>query len=244
MEHYDPTAIEAAHAVLIDALTVLGRYAEQLVIVGGWVPELTFPHQGHLGSLDVDLAIDAERIGIDTAYTTIRHLLLAAGYRTTDLPNRFTRTVTRGGKELPVTLDLITGDRAAAAAPNRPRLVQDMPVANLRGVDLAFDFVQRLEITGTLPEGGQNTVYARMCDARAFLCMNGISLHERKKEKDAYDVYFTLRQYPGGVAALAETFRPVLTHPLVEEGLRKLRSKFLTIDDIGPVWAAQVAEEQ
>ena len=82
MEHYDPTAIEAAHAVLMDALTVLGRYAEQLVIVGGWVPELTFPHQGHLGSLDVDLAIDAERIGIDTAYTTIRHLLLAAGYRT------------------------------------------------------------------------------------------------------------------------------------------------------------------
>ena len=57
MEHYDPAEVEASHAVLIDAITVLGRYADQLVVVGGWVPELTFPHQGHLGSLDVDHAV-------------------------------------------------------------------------------------------------------------------------------------------------------------------------------------------
>ena len=243
MDHYDRTAVEASHAVLIDALTVLGRYAGHLVIIGGWVPELTFPGKGHIGSLDVDLAIDANRIGIDNAYTTIRNLLLTAGYRTTDLPNRFARTVTSGGKVFPVTLDLVTGDRDAAD-PNRPRQVQEMPLANLRGVDLAFDFVCPLEITGTLPEGGRNTIQAQICDARAFLCMKGIALHERKKEKDAYDIYFILRQYPGGPAALAEAFRPVLAHPLVDEGLRKLRSKFSTVDDIGPVWAAKIEEEQ
>jgi hypothetical protein len=74
--------------------------------------------------------------------------------------------------------------------------------------------------------------------------MKGICLCERKKEKDAYDVYFMLRKYPGGPAALAEAFRPVLGHPLINEGLRKLRSKFSTVEDIGPVWAAQVEEEQ
>jgi hypothetical protein len=74
--------------------------------------------------------------------------------------------------------------------------------------------------------------------------MKGICLHERKKEKDAYDVYFTLREYPGGPAALAEAFAGVLAHPLISEGLKKLRSKFSTVEDVGPVWAGQVEEEQ
>jgi hypothetical protein len=242
MEHYDPIAVEASRAVLIDALTVLGRYADQLVVVGGWVPELAFPQQGHVGSLDVDLAIDGEKMGMDNAYTTIRKLLLDAGYRTTELPSRFTRMVARGGTNVEVKLDLITGERRIDRG--RPRQVQEMSVVNLRGVDLAFDFSSQLELTGTLPEGGRNTVPVRVSDARAFLCMKGICLCERKKEKDAYDVYFTLRKYPGGPAALAEAFRPVMGHPLIGEGLRKLHSKFLTVEDIGPVWAAQIEEEQ
>ena len=243
MNAYDPTAINASRTVLIDALTILGRYADELVVVGGWVPELAFPHKGHIGSLDVDLAIDTAGIGIDNAYTTIHNLLIAAGYQTTELPSRFIRKVKQAGREVEVKLDLITGDHTAPDS-NRPQPMQDILLSNLRGVDLAFEFSNRISITGLLPDGGRNTVPARVCDPRAFLCMKGICLHERKKEKDAYDIYFTLREYSGGHVAMIDAFRSVLAHPLISEGLAKLRSKFSTVDDIGPVWASQVEQEQ
>ena len=35
----------------------IGAFREEIVIVGGWVPELFYPNSGHPGSLDVDLAV-------------------------------------------------------------------------------------------------------------------------------------------------------------------------------------------
>ena len=52
-------------SVLIDVLTILGKFRDNLVVVGGWVPELYFPNSGHIGSLDVDLA------PIQTLYRTM-----------------------------------------------------------------------------------------------------------------------------------------------------------------------------
>ncbi len=41
--------VDASYCVLIDVLTVLGAYVDQMVIVGGWVPELAYPKSGHIG---------------------------------------------------------------------------------------------------------------------------------------------------------------------------------------------------
>ena len=244
LSDYDKESVEASRAVLIDALTVLGRYIDDIVIVGGWVPELRFPGKGHIGSIDADLAIRPGRLTIENAYTTIRNLLLAAGYHQDPaLPNRFERVVKVGGKYIPVKLDLITGEQSGAE-PNRPAMIQGLPVAKLRGVDLAFDFSSQLPVSGTLPEGGLNRVTANVADARAHIAMKGITMWERKKEKDAYDIYFTLQNCSNDSQALAEEFRKVLGHPLVAEGLAKIRAKFSSVDDIGPVWASQVVEQQ
>ncbi len=54
---------EAARAVLIEVLNVLGPMRDELVIVGGWVPDLLYPASNHLGSLDVDLAVSPKAIG-------------------------------------------------------------------------------------------------------------------------------------------------------------------------------------
>lgn len=50
--------VTACRSVLIEVLTILGKDLDKLAVIGGWVPELTFPHQGHVGSLDVDLALE------------------------------------------------------------------------------------------------------------------------------------------------------------------------------------------
>lgn len=56
------TEVDACRSVLIEVLTILAKDLDKLVVVGGWVPELAFPERGHIGSLDVDLALDATRL--------------------------------------------------------------------------------------------------------------------------------------------------------------------------------------
>lgn len=63
--------VDASHQVLMEVVHVLGAYLGQSVIVGGWVPQLYFPGDGHIGSLDVDLALDGQKIQ-PAAYGTIK----------------------------------------------------------------------------------------------------------------------------------------------------------------------------
>ena len=52
--------------------------------------------------------------------------------------------------------------------------------------------------------------------------MKGMALDDRLKEKDAWDIYYCLLAYPGGIDALVEEFQPHLSHGLVREGLTKI----------------------
>ena len=53
MTDFSPTS--ASRAVLVEVLQVLGAFRDDIVLVGGWVPDLLYPNLGHGGSLDVDL---------------------------------------------------------------------------------------------------------------------------------------------------------------------------------------------
>lgn len=61
---YSSRQVEAAHRVLIDVHQVLAFFNDSLVVVGGWVPELLIPNapEAHIGSVDVDVALDAEKL--------------------------------------------------------------------------------------------------------------------------------------------------------------------------------------
>jgi hypothetical protein len=40
---YNAEMVEAARSVLIELTHLLGKYREQIVLIGGWVPEMLFP---------------------------------------------------------------------------------------------------------------------------------------------------------------------------------------------------------
>ena len=117
-----------------------------------------------------------------------------------------------------------------------------MPVWRSRGVDIALDHSLEMAVAGSLPEGGDNEVWVRVAAITAFLVMKGFALDDRKKEKDAYDIYFCLANYPGGIDALVNEFRPLTGNGLVRESLAGICGKFRTLDSIGPVWAGQVVQ--
>jgi hypothetical protein len=60
-------------------MQILGEYREQMVLIGGWVPFFLFGSK-HVGSTDVDIALDREQI-TDDVYKTIRQHLEKRGYK-------------------------------------------------------------------------------------------------------------------------------------------------------------------
>jgi hypothetical protein len=74
--------------------------------------------------------------------------------------------------------------------------------------------------------------------------MKGMALHDRLKEKDAWDIYFTLTNYPGGLDALAEQIKPHVDNGLVQEGLRKIAEKFASPEHMGPKFVADFEDIQ
>jgi len=166
--------VTACRSVLIEVLTILAKDLDNLAVVGGWVPELAFPDKGHIGSLDVDLALDAQKLE-PKAYESIKKKLVDAGYQQSpDMSNRFFRSIK--GAAIQVRVDLITGEFLDIAAGGTHLQIQELAVWKARGVDLAFVFQQEVAVEGVLPDGGHNKVTARMPIITAYLCIKAITL--------------------------------------------------------------------
>ena len=39
----------AAHRVLVELVNIFEEYEDEIRVVGGWVPDLMFPEEGHVG---------------------------------------------------------------------------------------------------------------------------------------------------------------------------------------------------
>ena len=147
METFDP--ITASRAVLIEVANVLGAFREHFVVVGGWVPELLYPNLGHMGSIDVDLAVAPTALA-GNAYETIRKRMIDAGYINQTGPTRFLKTV--AGVVDPVKVDVISGQYAQGEK-SAAILVNELALSSLRGIDLAFEAHDEIEISGPMPDG-------------------------------------------------------------------------------------------
>jgi len=79
---YAAEAVAAAKSVLMELLQILGEFRDQMVVVGGWVPGLLLPDapEPHVGTLDIDIALDLRYLP-EASYTTLLRALTSRGYR-------------------------------------------------------------------------------------------------------------------------------------------------------------------
>ena len=73
--------------------------------------------------------------------------------------------------------------------------------------------------------------------------MKGYALNGRHKQKDAYDIYYSVRNFPDGVEALAEECRSVLETGSGEQGFQFIGEKFATHDGYGPTAVRRFVED-
>jgi hypothetical protein len=237
--------VAAAKSVLIELTHLLGEYRDNIVLIGGWVPELLISPKSrpHVGSIDIDLALNHAKIK-EEGYRLIEELLTSRGYyqEPDKQPFIFFRNVPFGDSFIKVQVDLLSGEYEGTGKAHRTQAIQGMKARKARGCDLAFDMVREISVEGEIPGGGLDRVTVRIASIVPFLVMKGMALDDRLKEKDAWDIYYCLIAYPGGIDALVEEFRPHLSHGLVREGLGKIATHFSSLKSLGPKFVADFEE--
>lgn len=242
---YSGKEVNACKSVLLELVHLLGELKDEMVIIGGWTPSFLFPgaRDPHVGSLDIDVALKFSGIP-DETYQTILKAFLKRGYAQDEKqPFRFFRKVhVEGSEPVDVEVDLMAGEYGGTGKTRRTQKVQDVHARKARGCDLAFDATVTVTLEGELPDGGKDKVTFKVAGIVPFLVMKGMAMYDRMKEKDAYDIYYCVEYYTGGTDKLAAEFLSFLKNKLVLEGLGKIRSKFASVDHVGPTWVADFLE--
>ncbi len=252
-DEYSPGLTAASKSVLLEIMTALRAYQNALILVGGWVPYLLLEKYRlsdnpfvHVGSIDIDVAVDPTKIS-DQQYATIVELLKERGYRPAPdrqgdpIPYVFEREVVSSADKRPykIRVDFLTHQEDPRTGQHRHLPVQDDLLARkTKGCEAAFKHKTTFDLTGTLPEGGQITVPIQMADVVGCLTMKGIVLGERYREKDAYDIYALIANYQKGPRDVADALRPHLSIPLVKEAVSRIHTAFATRETNGPAWVA------
>ena len=235
---YDDRTTVAVKSVLVEIGQVLGSYKGKFAVIGGAVPWLLLSKADmpHVGTLDVDLSLDSNALA-DGEYAQLVESLLKQGYRQREHLRRFqlVRTVPArdGGVDIDVVVDFLM-PRDATIARNAPPLVANFAVQRADGADLALRFKKLVAIEGDMPDGGRNRVQIAVASIPALLAMKGYAIEKRLKPKDAYDIYYSIRNFPGGIAALAAATRPLLAVESARTGFLHILEKFRHLNDFGP----------
>nr|WP_255692499.1 nucleotidyl transferase AbiEii/AbiGii toxin family protein [Luteimonas sp. XNQY3] len=138
-----------------------------------------------------------------------------------------------GGPPIDVLVDFLM-PRDADIVKNVPPLIDNFAVQKADGADLATHFYEMVAVSGSMPAGGTNRVEIAVCSIPALLAMKGHAIELRHKQKDAYDIYYCVRNYPGGIDALAQACRSVLEQKSGDAGYRFIAGKFETPESYGP----------
>ena len=237
---YTSRQTEAARRVLVDVEQVLAGFRDCVVLVGGWVPDLliTEPDEPHVGSIDVDLALDAQKLQ-DGRYAELLGLILGTGrYKPGKKSFQLQTTVdlTDGLPAVTVDVDFLASQEMRLRGRGR---LKGFRVLQADGCASAFRMPELIHISGPMIDGVRNTVQVRVASLADFLVMKAHALAGRDKPKDAYDIAYCLHQAPGGVNVIAANWRERLAEPDVMEAMRILREKFIDVDSFGPQRAAQ-----
>lgn len=154
---YDDRSTRAVKAVLVEIGQILGSFRGKFAVIGGAVPWLLLDNEEmrHVGTLDVDLGLDAEALG-DTEYARLVEALMGNGYEQRQDRRRFqlVRRVpaTDGGGTIEIIVDFLR-PLEAEVAKNVPPLIDQFATIRASGAELALRFYKLVAIAGPCPKG-------------------------------------------------------------------------------------------
>lgn len=243
---YDAEQTDLYERTLVTLIGNVGPWSDRLYLVGGLVPRyLVEGEQGrvqaHVGTNDLDIAVRlALKPDDHEAYSTLTQNLKKSGFERSRDSFRWIRA--EGGQ----VLEFLSERDDVAAGSSFPLRVEgvgsEMSALCTRGVLTATeDFVVRKIRVERLGGGGISEVEVRIANILPFVALKVMAFQDRHKNKDAYDIVFTLQNMAGGPRSIGERTRSsiVAGHRFVTEAVQMLGARFSDPSADGPTAYAQ-----
>jgi hypothetical protein len=210
---YESGKTELCERVQLTLLSCAGPWRERIYLAGGLVPRYLVPNlpegtRPHVGTTDVDFVIGIAIDGDDgdEPYQTLETNIRRVGFRPCademGQPQSFRWQIEVDG--IPVIVEFMSLDAAPGRIVRPKKHTGKLGAFNTKGASLvARDYVV-VPIKGRLVNGDHSFTDMRVAGLTSFLTLKTYAVDERAKLKDAYDIVFTLSNWPGGPEAAAQ----------------------------------------
>jgi hypothetical protein len=239
---YNSEQVDHVRATCLYVATKLGDLMDEVVVVGGLVPSLlidqgTLPEGTavHVGTMDLDVGLKLALLD-EGRYRTLTERLRDAGFTQDQTeegrPTRQRWRVTGIGS---VTVDFLIPPSLPSDQGGKLRDIEkDFAAIIAPGLKLAFQDRRRVRIDGQTIFGEKATRDVWVCGPGAFVVLKALAFLGRGENKDAYDLYYLVRNFGTGVEDVAACLRPLLGDDEAQKALQVLRDDFLDHDRVGP----------
>ncbi len=235
---YDSRATSQSLPTFLTIWPALGRYHDDLVLLGGLVPICICKHPEGDGALprpatlDVDLGI---ALGASAGqYGTLSSELRAQGFKATNHNKaRYMKEV--NGVEM--YIDFLVED---GATPEGARMVDDVQASVMPGVVRALKTARSISLSGKDLFGADQRITARVCEVGPYLALKLRAFKFRQQPKDAFDILYTVKHYDNGPEAAIAAFTEEVNveNPASADAIESLKDDFNDENSAGAVRAA------
>lgn len=218
---------------------------DDLCIVGGLVPALLVDRRDeahdevsarHPGTVDLDVGLGLGLLD-GHRYSEVSERLRREGFEPdTNENGNATLQRWRFGT-LGATVDFLLPAIPGGARGGRVHpLESDFGALVAPGLELAFEERILIPCEGHTLRGERTTRVIPVCGPAAFVVLKALAFADRAEPKDAFDLVYVIRHWPGGAADIAvRLVRHCRRHALVvRHALRMLARDFEAPDMLGP----------
>jgi hypothetical protein len=232
--------------------TVIGDMTDDVVLVGGLVPSLIVAQgslpsgaERHVGTMDVDVGLALGLLD-EGRYQELSERLRRAGFGPdANESGRRTRQRWVWKDSRGVSVDFLIPPSTPADRGGTIRdLEEDFAALIAPGLPLAFRDRTKVTLDGETLLGERAVREMWVCGPAAYLVLKALAFRSRGENKDAYDLFYVLRNHGDGPRTVAEAFRPLLDDSAARDALGIIGADFTTADSVGAMRVAAFMARQ
>lgn len=241
---YKSEQVALVRATCLYVATKLGDLMIDVSIIGGLVPSLLVQQDSlpdgadpHAGTMDLDVGLRLALLN-EKRYRHLTERLRDAGFTmdTNDdgkpTRQRWAIADQSAGR---VTIDfLIPPSRDGDRGGKLIDIESDFAAIIAPGLRCAFRDREEVTLEGLTLFGERATRQVWVCGAGAYVVLKALAFDSRGENKDAYDLYYLVRNYGADVGAVARKVKALLDDEEAENAIQVLRRDFTDPDSVGP----------
>jgi len=244
---YKSEQLELVRSTCLYVASKLGDLMDEVVIVGGLVPSLLINQtnlpegtSAHVGTIDLDIGLTLALLE-EGRYQSFTERLRRAGFEPDrSEEGRQTRQRWRITDSDAVNIDFLIPPSSDADQGGKLRDIEkDFAAVITPGLKLAFQDRRGVRLEGMTIFGERAARDVWVCGPGAFVVLKALAFDGRGDAKDAYDLYYLVRNFGAGVEEVAAGLRTLLKDREAQKALTVLERDFHEHDGLGPLRVAE-----